>query len=137
MARTSRRRFLTATTAAAAAVPLSQIFSRTALARDYGPLVPDPEGVLDLPEGFSYAIVETVGDPMDDGFDVPSALDGMACFAGEPGTLVLMRNHEITLAGGNEPEVSFDPISGGGVTRVVVDARTGARISSNWVLAGT
>jgi secreted PhoX family phosphatase len=134
---TTRRRFLAATTAAAAVVPFSQLFSRTALARDYGPLVPDPEGRLDLPDGFSYTIVEEVGDAMDDGFDVPSALDGMACFAGPAGTLVLMRNHEITSASGNEPEEMFDADAGGGVTRIVVDARTGARISSNWVLAGT
>jgi MYXO-CTERM domain-containing protein len=48
-----------------------------------------------------------------------------------------MRNHEIEPASGNEPEEAFDPESGGGVTRVVVDARTGARLSSHWVLAGT
>jgi uncharacterized protein len=137
MRATTRRRFLAATTATAVAVPFSQIFSRTALARDYGPLVPDPDGMLDLPEGFSYVVVEEVGNAMDDGFEVPSALDGMACFQGAAGTLVLMRNHEITGANGNEPDTTFDPASGGGVTRIVVDARTGARISSNWVLAGT
>lgn len=136
MRHTTRRRFLTATSAATL-VPLAQLFSRTALARDYGPLVPDPQGLLDLPEGFSYLIVEESGDAMDDGFDVPGALDGMACFAGEAGTLVLMRNHEITSSSGNEPAEMFDPDAGGGVTRVVVDAETGARISSNWVLAGT
>jgi hypothetical protein len=118
-------------------VPFSRVFINRAWARDYGPLVPDPNGLLDLPEGFSYIIVESSGDPMDDGFDVPGAHDGMACFAGEAGTLVLMRNHEITSSSGNQPETAFDPASGGGVTRIVVDARTGDRISSNWVLAGT
>jgi len=135
--RRTRRWFLSSTAAAAAVVPFSQLFTRRAWARDYGPLVPDPNGLLDLPEGFSYIVVESSGDPMDDGFEVPSALDGMACFAGEAGTLVLMRNHEITSSSGNEPDEMFDPESGGGVTRIVVDARTGARISSNWVLAGT
>jgi MYXO-CTERM domain-containing protein len=135
--RRSRRWFLTSTTAAAAVVPFSQLFTRLAWARDYGPLVPDPEGLLDLPEGFSYIVVESEGDAMDDGFEVPSSHDGMACFEGAAGTLVLMRNHEITGSSGNEPDVVFDADSGGGVTRVVVDARTGARISSNWVLAGT
>jgi hypothetical protein len=135
--RRSRRWFLTSTTAAAAVVPFSQLFTRRAWARDYGPLVPDPDGLLDLPEGFSYIVVESTDGTMDDGFDVPGAFDGMACFAGAEGTLVLMRNHEITSSSGNEPDEMFDPDSGGGVTRVVVDARTGARISSNWVLAGT
>ena len=135
--RSTRRWFITRTTAAAAAVPFSNLVANRAWARDYGPLVADPNGVLDLPEGFSYIIVESEGDPMDDGFEVPGSHDGMACFAGEAGTLVLMRNHEITSSSGNEPKTSFDPDSGGGVTRLVVDAKTGARISSNWVLAGT
>ena len=30
-------------------------------------LVPDPDGLLDLPEGFSYRIVSQLGDAMDDG----------------------------------------------------------------------
>jgi secreted PhoX family phosphatase len=136
-AQRSRRWFLTSTTAIAAVVPFAQLFTRRAWARDYGPLVPDPNGLLDLPEGFSYIVVESEGDTMDDGFEVPGGLDGMACFAGASGTLVLMRNHEITDSSGNEPDEMYDPEAGGGVTRIVVDARTGARISSNWVLAGT
>lgn len=138
MAKSTRRRFIATTSAGAiASIPLSALFSSRALARDYGPLVPDPDGLLDLPEGFSYRIVEEVGDPMDDGFEVPSALDGMACFDPGDGTLVLLRNHEITGANGNEPDTVYTANSGGGVTRVVVDATTGERISSNWVLAGT
>lgn len=135
--KTSRRWFLTSTTAIAAVVPFANLFTRRAWARDYGPLVPDPNGLLDLPAGFSYIVVESEGDAMDDGFEVPGGHDGMACFAGANGTLVLMRNHEITDSSGNEPAEMYDPEAGGGVTRVVVDARTGARISSNWVLAGT
>jgi hypothetical protein len=123
--------------AATALVPLSQLFSRHALAREYGPLASDPEGRLDLPEGFSYEIIEQSGDPMDDGFNVPGALDGMACFEGPAGTLILMRNHEITTASGNLPDEVYTADSGGGVTRLVVDAATGQRVSSNWVLAGT
>ncbi len=37
----------------------------------YGELKPDPAGVLDLPEGFTYRIVSRFGDSMTDGFVVP------------------------------------------------------------------
>ena len=30
----------------------------------FGPLVADPAGLLDLPQGFSYKVVSRVGDPM-------------------------------------------------------------------------
>jgi secreted PhoX family phosphatase len=112
-------------------------------------LRPDPAGVLDLPEGFSYRILERRGDPMDDGFRVPGQPDGMGCFAGPAGsnTLVLMRNHELEpgqdalgpYAEGQWPAVAFRPEdrSPGGVTRMVVDASTFTRLSSNLVLAGS
>ena len=46
----------------------------------FGPLRSDPNGVFDLPEGFSYRIVSGHGDAMDDGFRVPHRPDGMATF---------------------------------------------------------
>ncbi|MEM6315457.1 MAG: alkaline phosphatase PhoX, partial [Planctomycetota bacterium] len=61
----------------------------------YGPLRPDPNGVLDLPEGFTAKVLSTKGDRMDDGLRVPGAPDGMAAFPGEPGKTVLVRNHEL------------------------------------------
>ena len=39
-------------------------------ARDLGPLLPDPSGILDLPEGFSYTIVTQAGRPL---LEVPCA----------------------------------------------------------------
>ena len=60
-----------------------------------GPLTADPEGILDLPNGFSYNIVSEFGDAMDDGFRVPHRPDGMATFPGPNGTTLLVRNHEI------------------------------------------
>jgi len=60
-----------------------------------GPLQSDPEGVFDLPEGFSYQIISQYGEPMDDGFRVPHRPDGMATFPGPGGTTLLVRNHEI------------------------------------------
>ena len=109
----------------------------------YGRLVRDPRGVLDLLEGFSYRILERAGARMDDGHRVPSRPDGMACFDGGDGTLVLMRNHELTTRAVpgyvHVPRVaeSYDPNAAGGVTRLVLDARTLERRSSNLVLSGT
>ena len=37
----------------------------------YGPLVPDPQGLLDLPRSFSYRVIARLGDVMDDGWTVP------------------------------------------------------------------
>jgi uncharacterized protein len=63
----------------------------------YGALVPDPNGLLDLPPGFSYRIISSLGDPMDDGDTVPDRADGMGCFSGPtPGSVILVRNHELS-----------------------------------------
>jgi len=64
--------------------------------KGYGGLLEDPEGILDLPEGFSYRIVSRVGDRMNDGFHVPGAPDGMAAFEGPDGLTLIVRNHEIS-----------------------------------------
>lgn len=61
----------------------------------YGPLVEDPDGILNLPRGFSYKIISRSGEAMSDGFLVPGKADGMATFAGKSGRTVLVRNHEI------------------------------------------
>ncbi|MEM7577654.1 MAG: alkaline phosphatase PhoX [Planctomycetota bacterium] len=60
----------------------------------YGPLIPDPEGVFDLPAGFRYRVISQAGQRMDDGLFVPGMADGMAAFDGPNGTVVLVRNHE-------------------------------------------
>ncbi len=61
----------------------------------FGPLVPDPDGIMDLPKNFSYQIVSQMGDPMDDGFYVPGAADGMATFTAPSGETIVIRNHEV------------------------------------------
>lgn len=61
----------------------------------YGPLLPDPKGIFDLPKGFSYKVISTVGDVMSDGFLVPGDPDGMAAFGAEDGRVILVRNHEL------------------------------------------
>ncbi|ESQ89697.1 phosphatase [Asticcacaulis sp. AC460] len=61
----------------------------------YGPLVEDPNRLINLPKGFTYKIVSRKGEMMDDGFFVPAKHDGMAAFAHtSPDKVVLVRNHE-------------------------------------------
>ena len=67
----------------------------TAPARDYGPLLKDPNKLLDLPAGFTYHIFSRLGEVMDDGLLVPGKHDGMAAFAGPDGGTILIRNHEL------------------------------------------
>lgn len=73
----------------------------------FGPLQPDPARLFDLPRGFSYQVISTVGDEMTDGLLAPGDFDGMGCFARDDGRLVLVRNHELSPA---QTEVSpFGP----------------------------
>ncbi len=156
----TRRRFLRRGAGSAALAvtssPLAALFhARRAQAQDgaYGPLVPDPDRILHLPEGFRYTVIQRRGDPMSDGVAVPGLPDGMGAFAGgpgdAPGSIVLMRNHEVRP--GTDAEEAFfvgrpspaqealmvDASAGGGVSRVVVDGTTFAALASNTVLAGT
>lgn len=127
---------------AATALPL--VFTRARAAHaQYGELVPDPNGLFDLPAGFSYVIVDKGGDPMTDVYRVPGAPDAMGTFAGPNGTIILMRNHELTdddgpyLEDQEPPPEAYDPDAVGGVTRVVLDAETLEVLSRNLVLVGT
>ncbi|MEN9393565.1 MAG: hypothetical protein RLZZ104_1908, partial [Pseudomonadota bacterium] len=61
----------------------------------YGPLLRDPNNLIDLPKGFSYRVISRFGNLMDDGFVVPSAGDGMGAFAMGRGKVALVRNHEL------------------------------------------
>ena len=60
-----------------------------------GALVPDPDGMLDLPPGFSYRVISALGDKMNDGLTVPDKADGMGCFAIDENRVALVRNHEL------------------------------------------
>src|SRR3712207_721290 len=64
----------------------------------YGPLVPDPKGVLALPEGFSDEIVAEAGrTKLRSGQPPPSDQDGSASFPSPDGKRVLLiNNHEIS-----------------------------------------
>ncbi|MDG2126005.1 MAG: DUF839 domain-containing protein [Verrucomicrobiales bacterium] len=122
----------------------------------YGAFVPDPEGVIDLPEGFSYRVISRTGDEMSDGLLVPGKPDGMAAFEGEDGRVVVVRNHEISnnAAGlgayGSKYERLgtvdrgrvYDFREGnhlfmGGTSTFVYDVRSRAKVSDYLSLAGT
>lgn len=62
----------------------------------YGRLKADPNGMIELPEGFRYSLFSSQGEVMDDGLLVPGKHDGMAAFAhGDPDKVILVRNHEL------------------------------------------
>jgi secreted PhoX family phosphatase len=61
----------------------------------YGALKADPNGVIDLPEGFSYQVISQGGETMADGLLVPGQFDGMGCFSLGGSRVALVRNHEL------------------------------------------
>ncbi len=123
----------------------------------FGPLRKDPDGLLDLPAGFSYRIVSVAGKRMADGFIVPSLADGSCAFPGPDGTTLLLRNHEFRVGHPDE----LGPFGGakklwkklerrflydwrpdgtpclGSVTTVVYDTKRRKTISQHLSLAGT
>lgn len=137
----SRRQLLTAGTClVSTALPYLLWHTRRLHGKPLG-LRSDPKGLLDLAPGLTYRVIDRAGEAMSDGFRVPAEPDGMACFSGPDGTLVLMRNHELDLdpargAYDVAPEQAYDRATFGGVTRVVLSPH-GERLSSNLVLAGT
>ncbi len=142
----TRREFLTAAGVTALCFTALGRSRRAQAGGRWGALIPDPERILDLPAGFSYRILEHAHAPMSDGYQVPARPDGMACFTGPNGTLILMRNHENGPDAVNDgpyvdgqvaPPEAYDPNAMGGVSRLVLDATTCERISSNMVLIGT
>lgn len=93
----SRRRFIQ-TLAVTAATPAS-ILAADGDSTGFGKLIPDPEGLLDLPEGFSYTVIARMGDEMDDGLLMPGRPDGMSAFDVGDGTVKIVCNHELVPAG--------------------------------------
>jgi secreted PhoX family phosphatase len=146
----SRRTLLTRSASAGVGIVLSGsipgLFG-TALAAPgggvgYGPLVPDPAGLLSLPEGFSYTLVAQSGVTLlESGQPTPDDPDGTAAFVRHGGNgSVLVNNHEI---GGGEafrvpaiPGFTYDPRAGGGTTNIEVD-KDGSRVREYVSLAGT
>lgn len=155
----SRRRFLRASAAAtvlAATGGLDRALAAiargaTARAAGYGPLVPDPARLLDLPAGFRYVAFSTApagggGDArfqqqLANGDPVPAMHDGMGAFPDGQGGTILVRNHE--LEPGLGPAVDpaqqrrYDPLALGGTTTLHVDrdrrlTKSFASLSGTW-----
>ena len=122
----------------------------------YGPLVADPGGILDLPDGFSYRVLSRLGDRMDDGLLVPGEPDGMAALPGPDGLTILVRNHELGPgtasshgAFGENYELLTDDIRSkmydegierpcqGGTTTLIYDTQDQKVVSQYLSLAGT
>ena len=125
----------------------------------YGPLVADPNRLLDLPEGFSYRVIAQSGDTMDDGLFAPGQPDGMGCFALGRSRVALVMNHELKGSnalhrnvgpGGLRQERiglldaarSYDTYTDGrplpgGTSTLVYDMATGRSVSRHLSLAGT
>ncbi|MET9607747.1 alkaline phosphatase PhoX [Streptomyces sp. NPDC006512] len=109
--------------------------------RGYGPLLPDPRGLLDLPAGFSYRVLSRAGQPLRSGEGtVPGNCDGMAAFGAGGGRIRLVRNHENrTTAALRVPAVdglTYDPAALGGCTVLELDP-AGGPVSERVALAGT
>ncbi|WP_405445395.1 PhoX family protein [Streptomyces achromogenes] len=146
----TRRQVLSAASALGAGIAftgaLSEVFAGTAAAQGlgrtgYGPLVPDPHGLLDLPKGFRYTVLSREGDRLRSGEGpVPSHHDGMAAFAGGAGRTHLVRNHE-NRATAQIPvptvsDLTYDPAGKGGCTALTLD-RHQRVLSERVAIAGT
>lgn len=103
----------------------------------YGPLQPDPDGVLALPAGFAYVRFGETSEPMSDGTPTPAAHDGMAAFPGpDRHTVALVRNHEQS-SGPAFGSPAYDPTAAGGTTNLYFDTRRGRLVSHYPSIAGT
>jgi len=89
----NRRRFIQSIAAAAVTPALTR--PSRATDRLLGALRPDPNSILDLPDGFGYHVISRAGEVMSDGLRVPGAHDGMAAFDGDDGRVILICNHEM------------------------------------------
>ncbi|GAA3171813.1 MULTISPECIES: alkaline phosphatase PhoX [Streptomyces] len=110
----------------------------------YGPLLPDPDGILALPAGFSYRIVTRTGvTTLDSGEPTPSNHDGTGAFAGPRATTLLVNNHELKGPRADWPHpvplaegLVYDPAAAGGCTVVEV-AKDGTPVGERVGIAGT
>jgi uncharacterized protein len=157
----TRRAFLTQSAAVTAAFTALGPSTLEAQAyhqpnRNYGPLIPDPDQIMDLPAGFSYTILSRTGDVMSDGFLTPGKPDGAAVFpSGGLGRdrVIMVRNHELGTSASAGPFVGeaaarrFDRakaydvgekgVMPGGTTTVVYNTRTKRVEKSYLSLVGT
>ena len=151
---TSRRSFLSISSAATGSIALAGAFSaflgRTSAGESrpdigYGELRPVRDQstglpLLKLPEGFTYRSFGWTGDPLTSGQKTPAAHDGMAVIdVDKEGLLTLCRNHELS---GNTPtfansQLTYDQQAPGGCVNLVFDGHRGEWKSAVPTLSGT
>lgn len=124
------------------------------VAEGYGPLVEDPQALVDLPRGFACRVISRTGEEMEDGLLVPAMPDAMGTFEGPDGATIIVRNHECLRShesgfGANNallakvpPARLYDLGAGltpgpGGTTTIVYDTRAQRRTRQFMSLAGT
>ena len=125
--RTLLRRGAVGAGGALALTPVASALAKPGRQAGYGPLVEDSAGLLDLPRGFHYRVVQSVEDRLSNGAPVPGDFDGMVAIAGPRHSTILVRNHELrppdtaTKAAvvGRNP---YDPAAPGGTTALIVGA---------------
>lgn len=97
----TRRQFNLGAAALAFAGLSSSVLGKTTSSRmmkttyGFGPLVSDPNKLLDLPAGFSYKVISKFKDKMSDKIAVPDRADGMGCLPLGSDKVALIRNHEL------------------------------------------
>ncbi|MEV6107435.1 alkaline phosphatase PhoX [Streptomyces sp. NPDC051940] len=110
----------------------------------YGPLLPDPDGIVALPAGFAYRVLTHAGvTRLESGEFTPADHDGTAAFEGPRGSVLLVNNHEIgdPVSDVEHPVphaegLVYDPAAAGGCTVVQV-SKHGDHVAE-WVgIAGT
>ncbi|WP_395375966.1 alkaline phosphatase PhoX [Marinicella sp. W31] len=124
----SRRNFIKKTAVLGATVAMGSTLvylnsGQAEISRPINNLLPDPNGICDLPKGFTYRVISTYEDIMNDGLSVPGALDGMACFNNPAGGMILVRNHEIARYLFSNPKspvpaMAYDTEAAGGTTTI-------------------
>jgi secreted PhoX family phosphatase len=108
----------------------------------YGPLQPDPDGRLALPNGFHYTVVAEAGVTLlDSGEPTPDFPDGSVSFPRPGGGSIIITNHEVrnpdfTYGVPHLEGLTYDPGLNGGTTTIEVD-KHGERVREYVSLAGT
>lgn len=148
----SRRRFLAQASAASLGLsPLAQLLAAAGGDRDkalasagFGALRLVRDGttglpLLRLPAGFSYVTFGWAGEALSDGTPCPAAHDGMGVVSASGDRLTLIRNHEITKLDGafGAKTPRYDPVCGGGATRLIFDGKRGELLEATPALSGT
>lgn len=91
------------------------------------------------PSTFVARDLSRQGERMNDGHSVPGYHDGMGCFAGVNGEIILARNHEVPdtiRTPSPAPGWAYDPDCSGGVTAIKLDKNLNI-IDQRLVLSGT